>query len=1002
LDEQTKKIFYTDTLHAFDNSTNDRLYFSTSSDPIGISLVDSIFTINKGISTGTYTIKFQVRDNFSTPSFDTISYTVNIYSRKISVNKSVTTTATEDVAYSQILTTSDVDNQTSYITYSKLPSWLTISRTSSNQFRISGTPTNSSLDTTIKVVLSDSSNYFDAIQKQNVNPSFDTLTYNLTISKVNETPVITSSPSTAINFNNLYSYQVTAFDEEKEALTFSLTQKPSTMTISSNGYISWTPNISNTGTHNVTVKVSDPSGLFSTQTFSITVSNNNQPPVFTNTPDTTVYVADEYNQYLYVSDENTSGLTFTKEAGPANMILTSNTISNGEVFMKVGWLFWNTMSPSDVGTYTIRIRATDEYGLYSTKQFSLKVLYDGRTRVTIYPFNPDTTSYIGTQYSQNFNATSANENYFTIKLESGPSWLTYTKSNSAVNPTANLKGTPTTAGRYLVKLSAYDWIVSDTLIYYINVAATNSAPVITSTPNTTASEDVAYSYQVTASDSDPLSYSLTAKPQGMSISSSGLITWTPLQSNVGSHTVTVNVSDNKTFTTQTYTLVVNAVNDNPVITSTPSTVAYKGLCYSYQVEAYDVDNEVLFYLINAPQGMTITTEGNVLWTPTSNQIGNHNVSVQVSDGQATTVQTYTITVNDVTNNPIITSSPITTTNEGREYIYQVQAIEPNNDPMTYSVLGPSGMSISSTGKITWTPGKSNIGEHNITVKVSDDNIGSTEQKYTLKVNNVEPVIVTTFSDMTIHEDDSLILNVEIQHPNAVAMKWFRDSTLISTGTTCNILTNYYSAGSYIIKVVTTDSLVSVEKKFTLTVIDVNRSPVVETKGDSVMTFFRMNQAVRFILKARDPDGDKLTYTIDTTGFDMTSLLVEVRDSTYTITPKKVVTDTLSLIVSDGKTQSKYSLIVVVGGVSTVSPLINRVYMNFIRTTNKEIQFGVAKCSSVKFVLYTMNGKSIEVLNTVKTPGNYSIRLNGMASGNYVYRFDIGNEFSRMNKMQVVK
>lgn len=1003
IDEQTKKIVYLDTIHAFDNSTNERLYFSTIQDPIGISLIDSIFTINKSISTGAYTIKFQVRDNFSTPAFDTLSYTVNIFSRKIVVNKAVATTATEDISYSQVITTSDVDNDSSYISYSKLPTWLSITRITKNQFTISGTPVNSTADTTIRVILTDNSHYFDAISNQYVNPSYDTLNYNLTISKVNEAPIITSSPSTSINFNNLYFYQVVAIDDEHDPLTYSLTQKPSSMSISSTGYISWTPTSSNVGVNNVTVRVSDPSGLFTTQSFSITVSNNNQPPVFTNAPDSTVFVADEYNQYLYVSDENTSGLTFSKEAGPSGLLLSSNTISNGENFIKVGWLFWNTMSPSDVGTYTIRIRVTDEFGLFSTKQFSLKVNYDGRKRVTIYPLNPDTNACIGTQYSQNFNATSANQNFFTIKLESGPSWLTYTKSSSSQNPTANLKGTPVSTGRYFVKLSAYDWIVSDTLSYYINVTATNSAPNITSTPVTTASEDIQYSYQVVASDpnGDAIIYSLDSKPQNMSISSTGLISWTPLQSNVGSHSIVVKVSDNKVSTTQSYILVVNAVNDKPVITSTPPTIAYKGLTYSYQVEAYDVDNDVLYYLINAPSGMTINSTGNVIWVPNSSQIGNHNVSIQVSDGQEVATQNYTVTVNDVTNNPVITSSPVVTANEGQQYAYQVQAIEPNNDPMTYSVLGPSGMGISSTGKITWD--NPVIGTYDITIKTVDDNIGLTEQKYSLKVNNVEPIIVTSFKDMTINEDDSLILTVEVQHPNPTIIKWYRDTTNIAIGTVCNVFTNYYSAGTYTIKVVVTDNLVSVEKKFTLTVIDVNRSPVIQIKGDSVITLFRMNQVVKFNLRALDPDGDNLTYTIDTTGFDMSSLLVEIRDSNYMITPKKIISDTLTLIVSDGKTQTKYTLIVIVGGgVSTVVLPINRVYTNFLRTTNKEVQFGVAKCNSVRFILYTMNGRMIDILNTIKTPGNYSIRLDGIVSGNYVYKFSIGNEFSKMNKIQVVK
>ena len=61
-------------------------------------------------------------------------------------------------------------------------------------------------------------------------------------------------------------------------------------------------------------------------------------------------------------------------------------------------------------------------------------------------------------------------------------------------------------------------------------SAANVAPQITSTPVTSATVGVAYSYDVNASDAngDTLSYSLTQAPAGMTINAStGLIAWTP-------------------------------------------------------------------------------------------------------------------------------------------------------------------------------------------------------------------------------------------------------------------------------------------------------------------------------------------------------------------------------------------------------------------------------------------------------------------------------------------
>jgi len=88
----------------------------------------------------------------------------------------------------------------------------------------------------------------------------------------------------------------------------------------------------------------------------------------------------------------------------------------------------------------------------------------------------------------------------------------------------------------------------------------NHAPVIDSSPITTATQEEIYIYNVNAvdSDGDDLIYSLTTKPNGMIINSStGLITWTP--SSTGDYDVTVKVSDGELFDTQEYAITVSTV-----------------------------------------------------------------------------------------------------------------------------------------------------------------------------------------------------------------------------------------------------------------------------------------------------------------------------------------------------------------------------------------------------------------------------------------------------------
>ncbi len=91
---------------------------------------------------------------------------------------------------------------------------------------------------------------------------------------------------------------------------------------------------------------------------------------------------------------------------------------------------------------------------------------------------------------------------------------------------------------------------------------TNQYSTITSTPITTATVDVLYTYDVnvTDSDGDTLTYSLTTNPSGMTINSTtGVINWTPNSGQIGDNNVTVEVSDGELLDTQSFVITVNSV-----------------------------------------------------------------------------------------------------------------------------------------------------------------------------------------------------------------------------------------------------------------------------------------------------------------------------------------------------------------------------------------------------------------------------------------------------------
>ena len=275
----------------------------------------------------------------------------------------------------------------------------------------------------------------------------------------------------------------------------------------------------------------------------------------------------------------------------------------------------------------------------------------------------------------------------------------------------------------------------------------NNAPEITSTAITSATVGEAYTYDVDATDPDEgdvLTYSLNAAPTGMTIvAATGVISWTPAAA--GTFSVIVSVSDGELSDTQSFALTVSEAevepepeNNAPEITSTAVTSVTLPAAYSYTVVATDPDGDTLTYdLIPkygfAPVGMTISSAGVINWTPTVADVGIHPVTVEVSDGELTDTQSFTVTVSPVPVGPTVVSLLPLEATVGEAYVGQVTATAGDDATLTYSLVGaPAGMTIvATTGVISWTP--TAAGNQVVTVVVTDGALLSDTKDFTIVV-----------------------------------------------------------------------------------------------------------------------------------------------------------------------------------------------------------------------------------------------------------------------------
>jgi uncharacterized protein (TIGR03790 family) len=348
-------------------------------------------------------------------------------------------------------------------------------------------------------------------------------------------------------------------------------------------------------------------------------------------------------------------------------------------------------------------------------------------------------------------------------------------------------------GDHLVRITVADDDGGESYIdIQISVENTNDPPQIISQPITEASEEVLYEYYVLAMDDDlnisageEIFYSLDDAPPGMTIDSSGRVSWVPGDTHVlQSFTVIVNVSDGQEFDIQTYQVFVNNVNDPPQIISTSITSAAEDSEYYYDVEAEDEDpGDVLSYsLEDAPEGLIINENtGEISWMPQNHDVGTHNIIINVTDlAGAFGLQEFKLTVSNTNDAPLL--SPIGDQNSLEDQVFVLQVIasdEDLGDSLRYYDDSDLFQIDRNTGKIAFTPTNDDVGDHSIIIMVKDESDSMDSELFTLTVKNInDPPILTFTSVVSIDEDEYFTMTVEAEDEDVGDPLTFSDDTEI--------------------------------------------------------------------------------------------------------------------------------------------------------------------------------------------------------------------------------
>jgi hypothetical protein len=228
---------------------------------------------------------------------------------------------------------------------------------------------------------------------------------------------------------------------------------------------------------------------------------------------------------------------------------------------------------ADVGTLTLVLTATDTASAAVTDTFVLTITGTNDPPTLANPI-PDQTAAEDVAFNYTFPANTFADTdvgdslTYTTTLTGGsalPGWLSFDAG------ARNYSGTPLNAdvGTLTLVLTATDTssvAVTDTFV--LTVTNTNDPPTFSSTPVTSAAEDITYTYAVTASDvdvGDILTISASIIPAWLDFSdATDTLNGVPATSDIGDHAVSLQVEDTAGMTaTQTFTITVADSNDTP-------------------------------------------------------------------------------------------------------------------------------------------------------------------------------------------------------------------------------------------------------------------------------------------------------------------------------------------------------------------------------------------------------------------------------------------------------
>ncbi|HAB17898.1 MAG TPA: hypothetical protein DCE44_15765, partial [Verrucomicrobiales bacterium] len=290
--------------------------------------------------------------------------------------------------------------------------------------------------------------------------------------------------------------------------------------------------------------------------------------------------------------------------------------------------------------------------------------------------------------------------------------------------------------------------------------AENTFPVLAAVATQSVNELATLALNLSSTDTDvpaqSLTYALVNGPAGLTVSGLGVLNWTPSESQGPStNIVEVSVSDNGVpplSSTNQFSVIVREVNAAPSL-AVPNVNVNELTTLTLTLNGTDSDvpaQSLIYGLVSGPPGLTVSGTGALAWTPSEAQGPSTNVVlVRVTDNGVPALSStnqFTVVVSELNSAPTLAVGTLTVTELAT--LTQTLSASDSDVPaqiLTYGLVsGPTGLTVSGAGVLSWTPTEAQGPSTNtVRVKVSDSGLpplSTTNQFSVIVLDGGVPVV----------------------------------------------------------------------------------------------------------------------------------------------------------------------------------------------------------------------------------------------------------------------